>query len=75
MVGIWQLGYSLVEWAGTFVGIRSGLCDVLKYAACDKTALFPDYYYCDTKWKAIDMYAIDGWRNIVVKDGFVWEKS
>lgn len=66
---------SLVEWAGTFVGIRSGLCDVLKYAACDKTALFPDYYYCDTKWKAIDMYAIDGWRNIVVKDGFVWEKS
>lgn len=44
---------SLMEWAGTFVGIRSGLCDVLKYAACDKTALFPDYHYCDTKWKAI----------------------
>lgn len=66
---------SLVEWAGTFVGIRSGLCDVLKYAACDKTALFPDYHYCDTKWKAIDMYAIDGWRNLVVKDGFLWGKS
>lgn len=66
---------SLVEWAGAFVGIRSGLCDILKYADCDKTALFPDYHYSDTQWKAIDMYSIDGWRNLVVKDDFVWEKS
>lgn len=66
---------SLVEWAGTFVGIRSGLCDILKYADCDKTALFPDYNYCDTKWKAIDMYAIEGWRNLVVKDDFVWSRN
>ena len=61
---------SLVEWAGAFVGIRSGLCDILKYADCDKTVLFPDYNYCDTQWKAIDMYAIEGWRNLVVKDDF-----
>lgn len=66
---------SLVEWAGAFVGIRSGLCDILKYANCDKTALFPDYNYSDTRWKAIDMYFIDGWRNLVVKDGFVWGKN
>lgn len=66
---------SLVEWAGNFVGIRSGLCDVIKYADCDKVALFPDYQYCDTRWKAIDMYAIDGWKNIVVKDDFVWNRG
>lgn len=65
----------LVEHAGTFVGIRSGLCDVLRYADCAKTALYPDYNYCDTKWKAIDMYAIEGWKNIVVKDDFVWKKN
>ncbi len=32
---------SVVEYAGTFVGIRSGLCDVLKYAKCKKTAFYP----------------------------------
>ncbi len=57
---------SVVEYAGTFIGIRSGLCDILKYARCEKTALYPDYNYCDTKWKAIDMYAIEGWNNVVV---------
>lgn len=66
---------SLVECAGAFVGIRSGLCDILKHANCNKTALFPDYNYCDTQWKAIDMYSIDGWRNLIVKDDFVWKKS
>lgn len=66
---------SVVEWAGIFIGIRSGLCDVLKTANCRKVALYPDYFYCDTKWKAIDIYALDGWENIVVKDGFRWEKN
>lgn len=65
----------LVEHAGTFIGIRSGLCDVLRYADCEKTALYPDYNYCDTKWKAIDMYAIEGWDNLVVKDDFIWKKN
>lgn len=64
----------LVEYAGTFIGIRSGFCDVLRYADCLKIALYPDYNYCDTKWKAIDMYAMKGWENLVVKDGFVWKK-
>lgn len=61
---------SVVEQAGTFIGIRSGMCDVLTEAACRKIALYPDYNYCDTKWKAIDMYSINGWENIVVKEGF-----
>lgn len=66
---------SVVEYAGTFIGIRSGLCDVLKYAKCKKIALYPNYNYCDTKWKAIDMYALNGWKNIVVKDDSLWKKS
>ncbi len=59
---------SAVERAGTFVGIRSGLCDVLKEAKAKKIALYPDYYYCDTQWKAVDIYALDGWDNRVVKE-------
>lgn len=64
---------SIVEKAGTFIGIRSGLCDVLRTAECRKVALYPDYYYCDTKWKAVDMYRIEGYENIVVKEGFRWK--
>lgn len=65
---------SVVERAGTFIGIRSGICDVIRTADCKKIALYPDYNYCDTKWKAIDIYAIDGFDNIVVGDDFVWKK-
>lgn len=66
---------SLVEHAGTFIGIRSGLCDVIRYAGCKKTVLYPDYNYCDTKWKAIDMYAIREMENLVVKEGFQWKRN
>lgn len=65
---------SVVERAGLFIGIRSGLCDVLRTAACRKIALCPDYYYCDTRWKAVEMYALAEFENIVVGDnstGFV----
>lgn len=66
---------SVVERAGTFIGIRSGLCDVLRYANCKKVALYPDYNYSDTKWKAIDMYSLSNWKNIEVGEGFQWKKS
>lgn len=59
---------SVVERAGTFVGIRSGLCDVIRSVNARKVALYPDYNYTDTKWKAIDIYALDGWENIVIKE-------
>lgn len=59
---------SVVERAGTFVGIRSGICDVIREASCKKVALYPDYNYCDTKWKAIDIYWLHGWENIVVTE-------
>ena len=65
---------SVAEWAGTFIGIRSGLCDVIRESSCRKIALYPDYYYCDTKWKAIDMYWLEGWENIVVGEDFSWSR-
>ena len=61
---------SVVEYAGLFIGIRSGLCDVIREADCRKIALYPDYNYCDTKWKAVEMYGLPGWKNIVVGEGF-----
>ena len=64
---------SVVERAGRFIGLRSGLCDVLGTARAEKTALYSDYNYCDTRWKAVDMYRLEGWENTVVKDGFVWK--
>ncbi len=57
---------SVVERAGIFIGLRSGLCDVLKWADCKKIALYPDCYYSDTKWKMEEMYHLEGWENIVV---------
>lgn len=61
---------SVVERAGTYVGIRSGLCDVIRNVNARKIALYPDYNYSDTEWKAIDIYALEGWENIVVKNNF-----
>ena len=66
---------SVVERAGTYVGIRSGLCDVIRSVKARKIALYPDYNYSDTKWKAIDIYALDGWENIVIKGEREWEKK
>ena len=66
---------SVVEWAGTFIGIRSGMCDVIRTAKCRKIALYPDYNYCDTKGKAIDIYGIDDFENVVVGDNFVWKRN
>ncbi|MBR0091196.1 MAG: hypothetical protein IJP92_05825 [Lachnospiraceae bacterium] len=58
----------VVEHAGVFIGIRSGLCDLLLDAECKKAALFPDYYYMDTGWKAIEMYSLTGWYQPVVRN-------
>ena len=66
---------SVVEQAGTFIGIRSGICDVIRTAQCRKIALYPDYNYCDTRWKAVEMYSLEGWENIVIGDGFHIEEE
>ncbi len=64
---------NVLELAGVFVGIRSGLCDVIRTAKCTKIAIYPDYNYCDTKWKAIDMYGLADFKNVVYagNDDFV----
>ncbi len=64
---------SVLEKVGIFIGIRSGLCDVIRTANCRKIALYPDYNYCDTRWKAIDIYSINGFENITLEDGDTWE--
>lgn len=58
---------SAAEQAGTFIGLRSGLCDVIREAACKKIALYPDCYYSDTRWKMEEIYHLEGWENIVVR--------
>jgi len=66
---------AVVNRAGTFVGIRSGLCDVIRTSKAKMIALYPDYYYSDTKWKAIDMYFLNEFtHNIVVSEEISWEK-
>ena len=65
---------SAVERAGTFIGIRSGLCDILREAQAKKIALYPDYNYCDTKWKSIEMYNIEQFEyNLLATEEIEWE--
>lgn len=65
---------SVIERAGTFIGIRSGLCDVIREAKAKKIVLYPDYNYCDTKWKAIEMYWIDQFdHNLLATEEIKWE--
>lgn len=65
---------SVVERAGTFIGIRSGLCDVIREARAKKIALYPDYNYCDTKWKAIEIYWINQFEyNLLATEEIKWE--
>ena len=65
---------SVVERAGTFIGLRSGICDVIRSADCRKIALYPDYNFSDTKWKSIDVFRLEEFENIVIKDGTEWKK-
>lgn len=66
---------SVVERAGTFIGIRSGMCDILREAKAKKIALYPDYNYCDTKWKSIEMYNIEQFEyNLLATEVIEWEK-
>lgn len=59
---------SAVEYAGHFIGLRSGLCDVIKYADCKKTVVYPDRCFSDTKWKMSEIFYLDGWKNLVITE-------
>ena len=64
---------SVVERAGIFIGLRSGICDVIRTANCRKIALYPDYNFSSTKWKSIDIFKLDGFENVVVYNDDNWE--
>jgi hypothetical protein len=55
------------EHAGTFIGLRSGLCDVLFSANCRKVVVFPDCHYSTTTHKVADFFALPGWERIIVR--------
>jgi hypothetical protein len=55
---------AVVEHAGTFIGIRNGLCDVLYAADCRKIVVYPDCYYSTTPFKVADFLALPEWESI-----------
>lgn len=58
----------MVERAGMFVSLRSGLCDVLRFADCRKVALYPQQYYSTTPYTVEAVNHIEGWENLIVTD-------
>lgn len=55
-----------VEHAGTFISLRSGLCDVVHTARARKIHAFPDALYSTTPYKVADFFALPGWESVVV---------
>jgi hypothetical protein len=55
-----------VEHAGTFIGLRSGLCDVVHSARARKVHVFPDAHYSTTPHKVADFFALPGWESVVL---------
>lgn len=55
-----------VEYAGIFIGIRSGLCDIVHTSNCKKIVVFPDCCYSTTPWKVADFFMLPGWESITV---------
>ncbi|MDR0652103.1 MAG: hypothetical protein LBG12_02225 [Synergistaceae bacterium] len=53
------------EYAGVFIGLRNGLCDVLHAANCRKIVVFPDCFYSTTPHKVADFFALPGWESVV----------
>jgi hypothetical protein len=56
-----------VEHAGTFIALRSGLCDVVHTARARKVHVFPDAYYSTTPYKVADFFALPGWESVVIE--------
>jgi hypothetical protein len=56
----------VAEHAGTFIALRSGLCDVVHAARARKVHVSPDAYYSTTRYKVADFFALPGWESIVL---------
>lgn len=57
---------SAVEWAGHFISLRSGLCEVVDTANACKTVVFPDCCFSDTKHQISDFFKLDGWEIMIL---------
>jgi len=57
---------SAVEFAGHFIGLRSGLCDIVSTANCCKTVVMPDCIYSTTNIKVADFFELPGWEQITI---------
>lgn len=55
-----------VEYAGHFIGLRSGLCDLVSTANCRKTVIMPDCIYSTTNIKVADFFALPDWEQIII---------
>jgi len=55
-----------VEYAGVFIGLRNGICDIVNTARCRKIVVFPDCYYSSTPHKVKDFFELPGWERIIV---------
>jgi hypothetical protein len=56
----------VAEHAGTFIALRSGLCDVVHAARARKVHVSPDAYYSTTRYKVADFFALPGWESVVL---------
>lgn len=56
-----------VEHAGTFIGLRSGLCDVVHSARARRVHVFPDALYSTTPYTVADFFALPGWESVVLQ--------
>ncbi|MDR1961953.1 MAG: hypothetical protein LBQ16_06695 [Gracilibacteraceae bacterium] len=54
------------EYAGVFIGLRSGLCDIVQTARCRKTVVFTDCFYSTTPHKTADFFALPGWETMLL---------
>lgn len=54
-----------VQWAGVFVSIRSGLCDVVDSAQCEKILVFPSCPFSTTPFQVDAFFALEGWKPMI----------
>lgn len=59
---------SAVEWAGHFVSLRSGICDVVQGAKAVKKVVFPDCCFSTTKHKISDFFSMKGWEAVLLNE-------
>jgi hypothetical protein len=54
------------EHAGVFIGLRSGLCDIVHDANCQKIVVFPGGFYGATPLRVADFFHLPGWERILL---------